>query len=254
MAANSKIEWTKHTANLWWGCSEVHSGCDHCYARERSHRFDGDNPLWGNQTPRRRILSFWKDLNKYQRKASKINEVHPVFIGSMMDIFEKSMPLLNPTDEVTTTGELRDTLFNEIQKGLYPNLRFLFLTKRPSNINKYIPQAWKESPPENVIFGASVVNPPTLETVLDQLSKVKGKLFLSMEPQLAHIDLPAHTHKVIHWIIQGGESGPHRRPFDLTWAYSMKKQCASQGIPYFFKQIDKVQPVPDDLMVKETPW
>lgn len=24
MAQNSKIEWTHHTANLWWGCEEVH--------------------------------------------------------------------------------------------------------------------------------------------------------------------------------------------------------------------------------------
>jgi protein gp37 len=30
---DSKIEWTDHTANLWWGCEEVHSGCDNCYAR-----------------------------------------------------------------------------------------------------------------------------------------------------------------------------------------------------------------------------
>ena len=38
-----------------------------------------------------------------------------------------------------TTGVLRDRLFDQISNGWYPNLTFLLLTKRPSNINKYIP-------------------------------------------------------------------------------------------------------------------
>jgi protein gp37 len=29
MAENSQIQWTHHTANLWWGCQRVHAGCDH---------------------------------------------------------------------------------------------------------------------------------------------------------------------------------------------------------------------------------
>lgn len=33
MGENTEISWCDHTANLWWGCSEVHAGCDNCYAR-----------------------------------------------------------------------------------------------------------------------------------------------------------------------------------------------------------------------------
>ena len=51
----------------------------------------------------------------------------------------------------------------------------------------------------------------------------------------------------------GGESGHHRRPFNLKWAYAMKDQCNSLNVPYFFKQIDKVLPIPEDLIVREFP-
>lgn len=32
MARDSKIEWTDHTFNPWWGCAKVSPACDHCYA------------------------------------------------------------------------------------------------------------------------------------------------------------------------------------------------------------------------------
>lgn len=35
MSFDSKIEWTHHTGNLWWGCTNVHSGCDNCYAEKK---------------------------------------------------------------------------------------------------------------------------------------------------------------------------------------------------------------------------
>lgn len=57
----------------------------------------------------------------------------------------------------------------------------------------------------------------------------------------------------IDWVIQGGESGHHKRPFDLQWAYSMKAQCEAAGVPYFFKQIDKVQAIPEDLQIHQFP-
>ena len=36
---NSKIEWCDHTVNLWWGCTEVHEGCDNCYAKNLAKRY-----------------------------------------------------------------------------------------------------------------------------------------------------------------------------------------------------------------------
>ena len=256
MAENSKIEWTHHTANLWWGCTTVHSGCDNCYAEIFAKRYG--HHVWGNDVPRKIIKSVFKDLDKYQRQAKEANEFHRVFVGSMMDIFEKGMPLVffngKPVIEEgvqLNTGDLRLKLFENISLGKYPNLLFLLLTKRPSNINKYIPQQWKDNPPSNVMFGTSPVNQETFDNLVKHLLLVNGKRFLSIEPQLAPINLGDVTG--IDWIIQGGESGHKKRPFDLSWADSMRDQCKAKGIPYFFKQIDKVSPIPERNLVREFP-
>jgi protein gp37 len=250
MAQNSKIEWTNHTANLWHGCTKVHEGCDNCYAETLAKRWGND--IWGNDKPRKEIKSVWSDLAKYQKLAAQVGEIHRVFVGSMMDIFEKPMWLVDSKGEpvVGDTGSLRDKFFNDVIPNS-PNLMFLLLTKRPSNINKYIPERWKETPPENVMFGTSPVNQETFDKLVGQLQQVKGKRFLSIEPQLDEINIGELLD--IDWIIQGGESGHHKRPFDTNWAYSMYKQCAGLNIPYFFKQIDKVQPIPEDLMIRQFP-
>lgn len=257
MAQNSKIEWTRHSANLWHGCTKVHVGCDNCYAEVLAKRFGND--IWGNDKHRKEIKSVWNDLLRMQKLAKKAGEMHRVFVGSMMDIFEKPMPLIDSKGEQIyradgeekTTGYLRSVLFQKITHGEYPNLMFLLLTKRPSNINKYIPESWKETPPVNVMFGTSPVNQQTFETLVRHLQEVNGKRFLSIEPQLDKIVLG--DLKGIDWIIQGGESGHHNRPFDLDWARSMRDECTSLGVPYFFKQIDKIKEIPPDLEVRGFP-
>ena len=249
MGINSKIEWTDHTANLWHGCTKVHEGCDNCYACNLSKRYG--NEVWGNDKPRRAIKDVWSTLNKLQKAAKEQGVFHTVFVGSMMDIFEKPMPLIDHNKQSidnSTTKDLRDRFFNEVVPNS-PNLRFLLLTKRPSNINKYIPENWKEEPPSNVMFGTSPVNQSTFDKLVPQLRQVNGKRFLSVEPQLddiENIDLSG-----IDWVIQGGESGHHKRPFNTDWARKMRDYCKDNNVPYFFKQIDKIQEIPDDLMIRE---
>jgi len=259
MGQDSKIEWCSHTTNLWQGCSKVHAGCDNCYAEYFSDvRYK--KGLWESDS-RLRIKKAFDDLDKFQRIAAEKNEYHRVFIGSMMDIFEKSMPLRNPIDHYTHTDDLRQELFTRVtwNGGLYNNLILLFLTKRASNIPKMVPAGWLDEPPVNIMYGASASDQETFNTMVRQLLKVPGKHFVSVEPQIDFIDISVLRdieketgHRVDH-IIQGGESGHKKRPFDLKWAYSMRDQCAEMGIPYFFKQIDKVQEIPESLMIRQFP-
>lgn len=196
MAHNTEISWCDDTVNLWWGCTEVHAGCDNCYARTLAHRWGFD--LWGKPGTfggvRRRVKSAFSDLAKFQRIAAATGTTRRVFIGSMMDIFEKPMPVVDndgqPVQGVPDTHVLRQLLFANIMAGKYPNLIFLLLTKRPSNINKYIPQDWQtEGAPANVWFGCSVVDQKTADDLVKHLLQVNGHLFLSMEPLLGAVDL-----------------------------------------------------------------
>ncbi|WP_148289413.1 DUF5131 family protein [Fibrella aestuarina] len=270
MGELSKIEWLRprradgtampgHTANLWWGCEHVHAGCDNCYAERWSKRYEPVG-LWDKETPRRMMIKgVWDQLRSWQRHAAALGEIHRVFTGSMMDIAEKSQMLVDREGAKIVlpggfeipmmTADLRVRYFEQVVPAT-PNLEHLLLSKRPSNYNKVVPQTWLTKPPVNVMFGASVVSPKTL-TLVDQLRRVKGRRFLSIEPQLELIDAIDLTG--IDWVINGGESGPLRRPFNTDWARRLRDICREQGVPFFFKQVDKVLPIPDDLLIHEFP-
>lgn len=50
-------------------------------------------------------------------------------------------------------------------------------------------------------------------------------------------DLPeGPAHKVLDWVVVGGESGPDARPMHPDWARQLRDQCAAAGVPFFFKQ------------------
>ncbi len=272
MAQDSKVEWCQHTANIWIGCVEVHAGCDNCYARVLNHRWGHEN--WGNKTPRRMVNKVWSDLARFQKLAAEKNEVHRVFVGSMMDIFEKPMPVINSKGELQNfdTDYLRQEFFNNVIPAC-PNLMFLLLTKRPSNIRKYIPASWQFTFPKNVMLGTSPVNQKTADKLCTQLLESvddgNAQFFLSVEPQLAQIDLNQWLYNryvmggarpmfnQVNWVICGGESGHGRRPFNTDWARLLKHQCEQAKVPFFFKQIDKVYEkthgIPEDLQIRQFP-
>ena len=254
MATNSKIEWTDHTVNLWWGCSKVHTGCKNCYAEYLSDvRYK--KGLWGENAERRRIKSAFSDLDKYQAEAQRTGTRPKIFIGSMMDILEDSKPLANPGYHCMTTGDLRDELLRRIYFGKYNDLIFLFLTKRPENIEQIMPytadfnvsfQMIMEL--RNVWTGISISDQATADKYVPYFSGLRGNLFLSVEPLVGpienlHLNHFAEDFTTIRWVIVGGESGTNRRPFDPFWALQIKTQCDSQWqpVPFFFKQIDKVR-------------
>lgn len=253
MAENSKIEWTDHTVNLWWGCAKVHTGCKNCYAETLSDRFKPG--LWGEKAKREMKKNCFKDLNKYQKKSKELGKKSIVFIGSMMDIFEDSKELINPTETIEHTGDLRLFLFESISENQYPDLIFLFLTKRPENISKMIPQDWKKMSPKNVWFGTSISDQQTADQLIPELithTPTYANRFLSIEPQVGFISLDEKI-MWIDWVIQGGESGRNKRPFNVQWAEQIRDECKMAEVPYFFKQIDKVQNIPESLMIRELP-
>lgn len=275
---NSKIAWTNHTVNLWWGCYEVHAGCDNCYAKQLANRYHGPHLLWQQQGPRMIIKSAFNDIMKFQEKAAKLGVRQRVFMNSMSDLFEKSMPLVDHQHNVIpgyTTQMLRAKFFAVVERC--PNLIFLCLTKRPSNIMKMVPDDWDGRIPENIMFGTSVVNQATADTLIPQLLDVQGKRFLSMEPLIGGVDLlmpirswefktsgSFHTTYFgdkIHWVIVGGESGHNARHMMLSWPQKILEQCQAAKVPFFMKQdsqtvnkdIHNIETFPVDLQVREFP-
>lgn len=179
MAEDSKISWTDHTFNFWMGCSEVHEGCDHCYARymmaERYRKV-----AWGDGGTRvMTVPSNWRKVFAWDRKAQAARKPAIVFCSSLSDVFEAwagpmvnakgeplfycesefcarnglgfdnfPLPPIGPeeccplcrTGEPLTMHAARRLLFSHII-DVTPHLWWLVLTKRPGNIAALLPDA-----------------------------------------------------------------------------------------------------------------
>jgi len=247
MTIGTHISWVNHTCNFWHGCVEMpfmgktHPGCEHCYAKNQSKRYGKD--IWGSNKPRWEIKGAWKMLNDIQKIAKETREKQTVFVGSMMDIFEKPMQLIDNKGNLVhnkTSGDLRNQFFSIIPD--YPELIFLLLTKRIMNVWKYVPDSWLLGFPKNVMIGYSVSDQETLEGGMHYLDYLSGytNTFLSVEPMTGYVDLMALTGTANNykpdWIINGAESGKDRREMEISWALLLKDQCQKNNIPYFFKQ------------------
>ena len=87
MSDITKIEWTDHTFNPWWGCSRVSPACRFCYA-DRDARRDG-HELWRRHGERRMLSERnWKRPLKWNRDAGRNGVPEKVFCASMADVFE----------------------------------------------------------------------------------------------------------------------------------------------------------------------
>ena len=105
--------------------------------------------------------------------------------------------------------------------------------------------AW---PPANAWLGTSVENQKTFVDRMQYLIATKAAVrWLSIEPLLGPIDASvviqpsgwvatAYALANTHWVVVGGESGPGARPMDPEWARTLRDQCTTRGIPFFFKQ------------------
>lgn len=248
MGENSKIEWCDHTLNFWIGCQEVSAACDNCYAREQN-KFRGWVEGWGPHGERRRTKTWDKALT-WDRAAAKAGVRARVFSNSLSDFFDKHAPI-----------GARDEAWRLIRRT--HNLDWLILTKRPGLIPSMLPEDWGAGYP-NVWLGTTVESGQVIKRVWDLLLVPARRHFLSCEPLLSGLTAADGGPRIddcwkpgdtphLDWIICGGESGPHRRPINLDHARNLRDYCRASGIAFFMKQIDKVQPIPPDLMIREFP-
>jgi protein gp37 len=115
-----------------------------------------------------------------------------------------------------------------------PCLDWLLLTKRPEKIASRVP--WRSNWPSNVWIGTTVENQEWADKRIPYLVELPaGVLFLSCEPLLGPLDLTRWMDR-IHWVIVGGESGPHARILDPKWVCSLRDQVVNAGRAFFFKQ------------------
>jgi protein gp37 len=241
VSENSKISWTDHTFNPWWGCTEVSPGCDHCYARDLAKRYG--HAVWGKGVERRVFgEKHWREPLTWNRKAAQSGVRARVFCASMADIFDVDAP----------PGEL-DKLWQVVRDT--PWLDWLLLTKRPNQAK--LPNDWGDGYP-NVWLGTSVESDAYLWRARELLRVPAAVHFVSYEPALERVAFGPYLRRhgpdcaclgcfnisngtvppvaSLDWIIVGGESGPNHRPFDEGWALDVAQEAQKAGVAVWMKQ------------------
>lgn len=217
MAENSKVGWTTHTFNPWWGCNKVSAECKHCYIGPIM-RLAGKEPFRG---PMR--TKDWTEPHKWNRQAAKAGERPRVFTCSMSDFFHQA------------ADKWRAEAWDVIRSC--PNLDWLILTKRPELIRKRLPRDWDDGYP-NVWLGVTCGARKSLHRIT-KLKKIPAVIrFISAEPLLERIDFRPHLDGSIHWVITGCEQAgkDKRRPMDIDWVRDVDRQCRDANVAHFFKQ------------------
>ncbi len=222
MGENSKIEWTTHTFNPWWGCTKVSEACKHCYAESWAKRVG--QRVWGPGSDRRLFgESHWRQPHRWNSKAQDQPERPRVFCASMADVFEDREEL----------QPWRSKLWEVIEAT--PNLDWLLLTKRPQNVLRL--SGWSRSWPTNVWLGTTIELQKRADELLPYLAAVPAHVrFISAEPLLGPLQIDPWLGSTINWVITGGESGPKARPAAPTWFRELLLQCMRADVPFHFKQ------------------
>ena len=212
MSDRSAIEWTEATWNPVRGCTKVSPGCKHCYAETFAERFRGVPGHPFEQGFDLRLVPTALDLPKRWRRGRLI------FVNSMSDLFQEDVPL-----------DFIRSVFAVMREC--PQHQFQVLTKRAERLVELAPcLEWTP----NIWMGVSVES-AAYAWRARMLQEVDAAIrFLNVEPLLGPIEhLPLDR---IHWVIVGGESGHRAREMRVEWVRSIRDQCRTAGVAFFFKQ------------------
>jgi protein gp37 len=247
MSDDSKIEWTDATWNPVTGCTEVSPGCDHCYAKTFAERFRG--------TPGHHFEQGFDVVLRPERLDQPLRWKKPrrIFVNSMSDLFHDSIPdqfIVQVFGTMALAGQHTFQLLTKRHGRMRSLLRSpdfahavgVYIGERLGTIHSW--------PLPNVWLGVSVENQQWANIRIQALLGTPAAVrFLSCEPLLGPVDLAAAVRRwerggiasvepagYLDWVIAGGESGRGARPMDPDWVRSLRDQCTTAGVPFFYKQ------------------
>jgi protein gp37 len=230
MGSKSEIEWTDSTWNPVTGCTKISPGCENCYAERMAKRLQAMGQANYTNGFELTLQEHMLELPLRWRKPQRI------FVNSMSDLFHKDVPAPYVT-----------RVFDVMRRADWH--RFQVLTKRSQRLRRLAPGLpW----PSNVWMGVSVESAAYTYRIDHLRGTGAAVKFLSLEPLLG--PLPDLNLTEIDWVIVGGESGPGARPMIAEWVSEIREQCASFGVPFFFKQWGGVQKSRTGRMLEGRTW
>jgi len=230
----------------WWdwawnpvtGCSPASVGCANCYAKRAAEHprlrgkfgYPEDEPFRVTLRPDRFSLPL--DRKKPLR----------IFVNSMGDLFHPDVP-----------QEFINHVFWSM--AMAPQHLFFVCTKRHERLVESMEQVHRHmadvnfpAPLPNVMGMVTAENQEMADARIPELLRAGFALRgVSVEPMLGPVDMVPGplggyfqgemlSSSLIDWVICGAETGPGKRAFDPAWAQVLAEDCATKGVPFWFKQ------------------
>jgi protein gp37 len=245
--SNAPASYATRRWNPTTGCSPVAAGCANCWAARFAVRHAG---RFG-----------------YPSAAPFTPTCHPDRLDEPLRWRKPQVVAVSFMGDLAHDGIDTEFIVNAL--GVMAGCRkhtFLVLTKRPQRLHTLLARMacatvrgssehpW---PLPNVWLGISCEDQRSAdERIPILLDTPAAHRWVSIEPQIGPVDLSRWLQPVagymlqrgsdcahsafatrLGWVVQGAESGLHRRPFDIAWARSVRDQCAAARVPYYLKQV-----------------
>ncbi|HEX9013850.1 MAG TPA: phage Gp37/Gp68 family protein [Anaerolineaceae bacterium] len=265
----TKIEWCDETINPIVGCNKISAGCANCYAENMARRLAAmgrgqyvrvidEKGCWNGET------TF---VPTELEKPSRWKKPRRIFIGSMGDIFHETvwrcwlddvleMVVTNPrhTFMMLTKRPQRMKEFFELSvpAGLPGNLWMGVSVENQEAAAERIPLLLQIPAAVHFVSIEPLLGPVDL-TRIDNPITGPGSSQPVAPPSYRRLDAISgmaaildhknrgaghQLYKGLDWVIAGPENGNKKRPYQLEWFYSLRKQCHAAGVPFFLKTID----------------
>ena len=258
-ATKTLVPMSGSTWNPLVGCERISPGCGGargvggCYAERLIATRLSQHPTYKGLavmnshgphfTGEHRIIADRLDAPLRAKRGRKI------FVNDLGDLFFRGHHVEEIAAVIGVIAAAHWQTFQVLTKRA-DRMRELLSTLTPEQcaqaMSKYLPgnypRAWYAAakaaawPLPNMWVGVSTEDQKRAEERIPHLVKTPAVVhFLSIEPQLSAVYIGPWAHG-IDWVVQGGESGPGARAFDIRWMDDMRRQCAESDIAWFPKQ------------------
>lgn len=222
-----------------------------CYAGNIIERYGGKSAGYPESFDKPKLflerlleVERWPDLTGKKRPDKPWLDGLPRcnFLDDMGDTFTESLPVDWLDEPAEVLGGRTPLKILAETKAI-----IMLLTKRAERMKQFFSA---REVPENFILMVSVTGPETLRRV-QALLQIKARWHgVSVEPLLKPTLLDQYLER-LSLVIAGLESGTNRRPYNLEHVEAMRAlrdRCKRLGVSFFAKQLDKVTPLPEDLL------
>lgn len=116
------------------------------------------------------------------------------------------------------------------------DLEFFIITKRIERLAACVPPGWGDGW-DNVTICCTMENQEEVNRRIPiyMNAPVKHRIVVC-EPLLGPVDLTPWLGGGVEQVVCGGESGKNARPCDYEWVLSLRGQCVSVGVSFWYRQ------------------